>query len=131
VESVGVAVVAVIIAILILVGISTRVTAGILIGIGGQTIALFASYIGFYSQQSGEFNNYQVKYGGWLGILGAGCIVAAGIVAATMLSGRPGRAAGQPAGWYPDPADHGRRRYWSGTAWTEHTQGGPSPEGAS
>ena len=27
-----------------------------------------------------------------------------------------------PAGWYPDPQDPSRERYWDGTAWTEATQ---------
>lgn len=26
-----------------------------------------------------------------------------------------------PAGWYPDPQDANRQRYWDGNAWTEHT----------
>lgn len=26
----------------------------------------------------------------------------------------------QPAGWYPDPNDASKQRYWSGRAWTEH-----------
>jgi hypothetical protein len=25
-----------------------------------------------------------------------------------------------PAGWYPDPHDPSQRRFWNGTAWTEH-----------
>lgn len=29
-------------------------------------------------------------------------------------------------GWYPDPADANGRRYWDGTAWTEHTVAGGS-----
>jgi hypothetical protein len=29
-----------------------------------------------------------------------------------------------PAGWYPDPQDANRQRYWDGTAWTEHTADG-------
>lgn len=28
--------------------------------------------------------------------------------------------AGTPAGWYPDPEDPGRRRYFDGTTWTDH-----------
>jgi hypothetical protein len=37
-----------------------------------------------------------------------------------------------PAGWYPDPADRARGRYWNGIAWTElfHTPGQPFPAGA-
>lgn len=27
-----------------------------------------------------------------------------------------------PAGWYPDPADNTRRRYWNGTSWTDQVQ---------
>lgn len=26
-----------------------------------------------------------------------------------------------PSGWYPDPQDSTRQRYWDGTTWTEHT----------
>jgi len=29
-----------------------------------------------------------------------------------------------PAGWYPDPQDGTKQRYWDGTAWTEHTAPG-------
>ncbi len=25
-----------------------------------------------------------------------------------------------PAGWYPDPADESKIRYWDGERWTEH-----------
>lgn len=37
-----------------------------------------------------------------------------------------------PAGWYPDPADPARGRYWNGIAWTDlyHTPGQPYPAGA-
>jgi hypothetical protein len=27
-----------------------------------------------------------------------------------------------PAGWYPDPQDPGRQRYWDGAGWSEATQ---------
>src|SRR5215210_7112231 len=30
-------------------------------------------------------------------------------------------AAHPPAGWYPDPYDAERTRYWDGGAWSEHT----------
>jgi type II secretory pathway pseudopilin PulG len=32
-----------------------------------------------------------------------------------------------PGGWYPDPADGGRVRYWDGAAWTEHTAPSAQP----
>ena len=37
-----------------------------------------------------------------------------------------------PAGWYPDPNDATRGRYWNGYAWTDlyHTPGQPFPAGA-
>lgn len=36
-----------------------------------------------------------------------------------------------PAGWYPDPQDATRQRYWDGSAWTEHTaDGAPQASGA-
>ena len=37
-----------------------------------------------------------------------------------------------PAGWYPDPDDATRGRYWNGFAWTDlyHTPGQPFPAGA-
>jgi hypothetical protein len=32
---------------------------------------------------------------------------------------------GQPAqGWYPDPNDPSKLRWWDGSAWTDHTHGG-------
>jgi hypothetical protein len=36
------------------------------------------------------------------------------------------------AGWYPDPHDPSRGRYWNGNAWTDlyHTPGQPFPAGA-
>lgn len=34
-----------------------------------------------------------------------------------------------PAGWYPDPQDGTRQRYWDGTAWTEHTAEGQGTAG--
>lgn len=34
-----------------------------------------------------------------------------------------------PAGWYPDPQDADKQRYWDGSAWTEHTADG-APQAA-
>lgn len=31
------------------------------------------------------------------------------------------------AGWYPDPQDATKQRYWDGNAWTEHTAPGAQP----
>lgn len=33
----------------------------------------------------------------------------------------------QPAGWYPDPAQDGRRRWWTGSAWTNETMAAEPP----
>jgi hypothetical protein len=32
-----------------------------------------------------------------------------------------------PAGWYVDPANPHGRRYWDGSAWTQHTAGATAP----
>jgi Protein of unknown function (DUF2510) len=29
-------------------------------------------------------------------------------------------ASNPPAGWYPDPEQPGRQRYWDGSAWAQH-----------
>ena len=39
----------------------------------------------------------------------------------------PGAHTGIPAGWLPDPSGRFERRYWSGTAWTEHVTSGGTP----
>jgi hypothetical protein len=38
--------------------------------------------------------------------------------------------AGRAAGWYPDPADGSKTRWWNGTAWTRTVQprSSPAPE---
>jgi hypothetical protein len=32
-----------------------------------------------------------------------------------------------PAGWYPDPVDSGRQRYWDGTQWTDQNSPAAAP----
>ena len=39
---------------------------------------------------------------------------------------RPGAPA-VPAGWYPDPSDPTRERYWEGLQWTQHTRAPEAP----
>jgi Protein of unknown function (DUF2510) len=34
-----------------------------------------------------------------------------------------------PAGWYADPSDQARQRYWDGTSWTEQVSGGGAGQG--
>ncbi|KZE91754.1 DUF2510 domain-containing protein [Microbacterium sp. TNHR37B] len=36
-----------------------------------------------------------------------------------------------PAGWYPDPADASRTRWWDGSRWTEHTTASPAAAASS
>lgn len=35
-----------------------------------------------------------------------------------------------PAGWYQDPADAGKVRWWNGMTWTEHVEAKPAGQGA-
>ena len=44
----------------------------------------------------------------------------AGVAAAPAAAGAV-TATATPAGWYPDPNDAAKQRYWDGSAWTEHT----------
>jgi len=44
------------------------------------------------------------------------------VEAAAAQAASPATPAGPPTGWYPDPADAQRQRYWDGTNWTAETR---------
>lgn len=90
--------------------------AAVLATCGSQTILYFLGFVGFYSQ-TGEGTH--ADSGGWVGMLGAALVAGAGAAMIQRRSELTGEA--QPAGWYGDPTEPGRLRYWSGSAWTGHT----------
>jgi hypothetical protein len=94
------------------------VYAGILLTMGCQTALLFLGYVGSTSQGSFE---QKTGPGGWIGLVGSVLIGVAGVV--MIQGGRDLQA--QPAGWYSDPGEPERLRYWSGSTWTEHTHDQP------
>ncbi|HEY5173105.1 MAG TPA: DUF2510 domain-containing protein [Acidimicrobiia bacterium] len=67
---------------------------------------------------------------GWFALTGVGGLAfGVGVVLLIVGSVRRSRmrnafayATLPPAGWYPDPGDAGRSRYWDGYRWTEHVQ---------
>lgn len=98
------------------------VSAGVLIAVGLQTALLWVGYLGYWlslkSFGPGQPNPH-VEAGGWIGILGALVIAAAGVMALRAALTASGALAA--AGWYTDPHDAVRLRYWSGSRWTHHT----------
>jgi uncharacterized protein DUF2510 len=118
VEPAAVVVAAAVLGILLLVHRPFRITPGVLLGTGVQAALYYVGFIGYYAQT--DFGT-DVSAGGWIGVLGGAAIAAGGLVA--LAAGEPAPAAAQTtaAGWYADPGSPSRLRYWSGTAWTEHT----------
>ena len=56
-----------------------------------------------------------------LSLLASGIYVVPALVIWVLLrEGNKPAVTGAP-GWYPDPGDPGRRRFWDGTAWTDQT----------
>jgi len=118
IEPAAVAVAALVLGILLLVHNPFRITPGVLLGTGVQTTLLYVGLIGFYAQS--EFGT-DVRAGGWVGTLGGALIAAAGGLALAVRDAPAPATPTTPPGWYADPGAPERLRYWSGTAWTEHT----------
>jgi uncharacterized protein DUF2510 len=95
--------------------------AGALIAMGCQTALMWVGYLG--NSLTSDFGGH-VKAGGWIGLLGSLVIASAGLIALRASSTPAGTA--QPAGWYDDPEEPARLRYWSGSTWTEHTSERPA-----
>lgn len=74
-----------------------------------------------------SYSGYENGY--WICAAAAAVMSIGGLLGLAAAADRPARAAldagpagGAPAaGWYPDPSNPSLQRYWSGTAWTEHT----------
>jgi NhaP-type Na+/H+ or K+/H+ antiporter len=126
-EPAAVALAAAVLGIVLLTYGSFRITPGVLLGTGVQVALYYAGYVGYYAQS--DFGPH-VKAGGWVGIVGGVAIAAAGLVALAVREPSPAATAHATApGWYADPGSPERLRYWSGSAWTDHTHPA-SPEPA-
>ena len=108
----------------------------------GRAASLFvvailgACLLGLFLLEAVEFKFDGYARGWYLGLAGAGLIVAGASLALlpTLLArGEPTDLAFLPAeptglpdapepGWYPDPAGQARLRYWDGQGWSEQTQ---------
>jgi outer membrane biosynthesis protein TonB len=133
IEPFAVAIAVCVIGILLIVHPPFRFSGGALAAMGGQTILMFAGYIGFYHQA--QFG-LPLKAGGFVGIAGSALAGAAGIIVlASRDETQPAVAAGtpvaaqpaQPSGWYADPSNPVLLRYWSGSSWTQHTHPAAPP----
>lgn len=82
----------------------------------------------WFSAGQETYSGYESGY--WICVAAAAVMSVGGLLGLAAGAGEPGhegaRAAGLtgslPApGWYADPENPAAQRYWSGTAWTEHT----------
>lgn len=101
-EPIGVILAAAILGVLLLIRPPFRLTPGMLLGIGGQSMLFFVGFIGYYAKS--DFGT-QVRFGAWIGLLGAAAIVSAGSLLLEI-------------------------RFWSGSEWTGHVQSQPDARGA-
>jgi len=124
-ENVFVVVAASVAGIIVLVSRSQAI-GGFLVGIGAQTVAVFAAYFGFVGLD--EDGASTIGVGSGFGVAGGILILAAGIVV-WIVSGPEAAEAESfetapglpPAGWYPDPAQAAQSRYWTGHEWSGET----------
>ena len=137
-EPAAVAIAAAVLGIMLLVRSPLRLSSGVLLGTGVQTSLMYLGYVGSTAQSS--FGGH-VKAGGWVGMLGGALIAAAGSIllaaqpASTSdvtfttaeMATSPASSAGAAAGWYGDPGDGAKLRYWTGSGWTEHTHPAAPP----
>jgi hypothetical protein len=77
IEPAAVAIAAVVLGILVLAQPPLRFTPGVLLGIGVQTALMFVGYVGWVAQS--QYGG-SVKAGGWVGMLGAAAVAAAGAI---------------------------------------------------
>ena len=118
VEPAAVMILAAVIGIMLLRSGLSAVWPAALITTGCQTCLLWVGYIGGVATPS---YGGHLKAGAWVGLVGSLMIAAAGVIALRM----PGESAAPP-GWYEDPTAGGQLRYWSGSAWTDHTAERPA-----
>ncbi|MGN6379792.1 MAG: DUF2510 domain-containing protein [Gaiellales bacterium] len=120
IEAAAVMIAAAALGLILLRGALPVVWSGVLIAMGCQTALMWVGYLGSsFASSNGPGFATHVRAGGWIGLAGSLVIALGGIVALRAASTVSGTVT--PAGWYADPRDAARLRYWSGSYWTEHT----------
>lgn len=83
------------------------------------------------SNATSDFFGQQVKvvdpaWGVYMAIIAstAAAVFALALIPQDWRESRGKRAATDEAGWYVDPIDKSRKRYWDGERWTDHTSNG-------
>lgn len=106
----------------------TAILPAVALGLSGYLIAAF------FPSSGVNFGPYEIGFGIAAGASVAGAVASVVLVVdATRVRGtrapgaatsahRLSEAALAPEGWYPDPSEPGRERYWSGSDWTAQTR---------